>query len=526
MSQRFMLISDSNDGDVTIEAGPFGAFTTATLDSSSWGFWQGLMLADGNNFQWLMDANDWGAEFANLMDVDSLESDTQDEDEQVRTSTFNVPNDPLNSLPADLGVSLTQETPSEGYNFVQTYAFTNSAETSVELKAVLWNDMDLELDLDFRNNRIGFVPGGVPRAYFIDDGDVGGDDAPGVADRDLRISVIPRMGEGVTFDGYLGIGAVDGGAARLHQYLQRNLGIASEELNTIQELLRPTGTTEGELTGVNLDTDGDALIDEPRDVSAAIQFSLAIPAGQTVSLGFNYVGGSLSNAIFPLEGDFVVRLKPGDADQDLDFDQLDLVKVQIASKYLTGQAATWGEGDWDGAPGGEQGSPPAGNGLFDQIDIISALGANIYLTGRYGAVADNGVANDGQTSVTYDPNTGEVGIDAPAGTELTSINIVSAAGIFTGDAAASLGGSFDNDADDNIFKATFGSSFGSLSFGNVAQSGLTRDFILGDWTVVGSLAGGGDLGNVDLVYVPEPSTIGLFALGLLVGLRRFTRTPV
>jgi hypothetical protein len=47
---------------------------------------------------------------------------------------------------------------------------------------------------------------------------------------------------------------------------------------------------------------------------------------------------------------------------------------------------------------------------------------------------------------------------------LTSINIDSAGGIFTGDAAGNLGGSFDNDADGNIFKATFGGSFGSVSF--------------------------------------------------------------
>ena len=97
----------------------------------------------------------------------------------------------------------------------------------------------------------------------------------------------------------------------------------------------------------------------------------------------------------------------------------------------------------------------------------------------------------------------------PAGNELTSINIDSAVGIFTGDAAQNLGGSFDNDIDSNIFKATFGSSFGSISFGNVAQAGLSVDFVLGDLTVVGSLAGGGDLGAVDLIYVPvpEPSTM-------------------
>ena len=65
---------------------------------------------------------------------------------------------------------------------------------------------------------------------------------------------------------------------------------------------------------------------------------------------------------------------------------------------------------------------------------------------------------------------------------------------------------FDNDGNDNIFKATFGSSFGSISFGHVAQSGLSKEFVLGDLTVVGSLAGGGDLGTVDLIYVPEPGS--------------------
>ena len=81
------------------------------------------------------------------------------------------------------------------------------------------------------------------------------------------------------------------------------------------------------------------------------------------------------------------RLQPGDADMDLDFDQLDLVRVQIAGKYLTGQVATWGEGDWNSAPGGEPGSPPVGDGLFNQLDIIAALGADVYLTGPYAARA-------------------------------------------------------------------------------------------------------------------------------------------
>ncbi len=185
-------------------------------------------------------------------------------------------------------------------------------------------------------------------------------------------------------------------------------------------------------------------------------------------------------------------------------------------------AHTWGEGDWNGAPGGEPGNPPAGNGLFDQLDIIAALGAGAYLTGPYAAIATGGDANDEQTSIVYNPTTGEVAVNAPASTDLTSINIDSAAGIFTGEPAQNLGGSFDNDADDNIIKATFGSSFGSLSFGNVAQTGLSEEFVAGDLTVVGSLAGGGDLGTVDLIYVPEPGSIVLLCLGIfaLLGCRR------
>ena len=177
-------------------------------------------------------------------------------------------------------------------------------------------------------------------------------------------------------------------------------------------------------------------------------------------------------------------LRPGDADQDNDFDQQDLVQVLQGAKYLTGQPATWGEGDWDGAPGGEPGDPPAGNGMFDQLDVIAALGAGTYLAGPYAAVLLDVLHGDGPTSVGYDTSTGAVAIDVPARVELTLIDIDSAAGIFTGNAVQNLGGSFDHAADGNIFKATFGSSFGSIGFGNVARAGLSEESVLGDLTVV------------------------------------------
>ena len=210
------------------------------------------------------------------------------------------------------------------------------------------------------------------------------------------------------------------------------------------------------------------------------------------------------------------KLQAGDADQDLDFDQLDLVAVSIAAKYLTGNPATWGEGDWNGAPGGSQGNPPAGDGQFNQVDIIAALGPGHYLTGPYAALAgDGGMKGDNQTSLVYDSNTGELGVDAPANVDLTSINITSGGSRFVGDKPAVLDGAFDNFAADNIFKATFGSSFGDISFGEVLPAGLSSEEVVADLTAVGSLAGGGDLGAVDLIYIPEPTSLFLVLLGTM-----------
>ena len=219
-------------------------------------------------------------------------------------------------------------------------------------------------------------------------------------------------------------------------------------------------------------------------------------------------------------------LQAGDADQDFDFDQLDLVQVSVGGKYLTGSLATWGEGDWDGAPGGTQGSPPDGDKLFNQSDVISALNAGVYLTGPYASVARGGDSGDGQTSIVYDPATGELSVDPATGKELTSINITSAGSKFIGDKPTALDGAFDNFAGDNLFKATFGGSFGNISFGNVLPAEMSEVDVSADLSVVGSLAGGGDLGEVDLVYIPEPSTLlmtFLAAISVLFSARKSER---
>jgi hypothetical protein len=147
----------------------------------------------------------------------------------------------------------------------------------------------------------------------------------------------------------------------------------------------------------------------------------------------------------------------------------------------------------------------------------------------YSAIKPDGILGDGRTSVTYNPSTGEIGVDAPANAGLTSINIGSASRAFTGPGPKmNLGGDFDIWTAENVFKATFGSQFGSLSFGSLAASGLSEQFVLSDLTVDGSLAAGGGLGDVDLIYIPEPSAFvlsgfGLASLLVLVWRRHWTK---
>jgi Asp-tRNA(Asn)/Glu-tRNA(Gln) amidotransferase A subunit family amidase len=153
---------------------------------------------------------------------------------------------------------------------------------------------------------------------------------------------------------------------------------------------------------------GDGYLAEVLLIAPLIGFpAITVPAGFTAEglpVGVEFLGRPFSeptllrlaysyeqatrhrrppDSVPPLLGEIIAMLEAGDANQDLLFDQLDLVQVQVAGKYLTGLPATWGEGDWNGAPGGSPGQPPIGDGVFDQLDIVAAQKAGFYLTGAY-----------------------------------------------------------------------------------------------------------------------------------------------
>ena len=92
---------------------------------------------------------------------------------------------------------------------------------------------------------------------------------------------------------------------------------------------------------------------------------------------------------------------------------------------------------------------------------------------------------------------------SPVDMELAWIDIQSQDGVFGRGPVQNLGGPFDDVTLDNLFKATLDGSFGSMTFGHVARTRLSEEFLHTDLSVAGMLANGAGVGAVDLVYVPH-----------------------
>ena len=130
---------------------------------------------------------------------------------------------------------------------------------------------------------------------------------------------------------------------------------------------------------------------------------------------------------------------------------------------------------------------------------------------------------DERTSIVYDARTGEIAVDALPW--LYSIHLVSAGGMFLSENANVnvLNGSKDHVSDSSIYKVGFPSDApGPVSLGNVMPVGLSPQFILSDLTASAAVDDLGLRGKVDLIYIPEPSSLLLALLGI-VGLLHWRR---
>jgi hypothetical protein len=136
------------------------------------------------------------------------------------------------------------------------------------------------------------------------------------------------------------------------------------------------------------------------------------------------------------------------------------------------------------------------------------------------AISTNGNLEDDIVTLVYDPANGNLSIANPyqaAGEAkpVTTLEIVSAGGSFTGTRPGAISGLFDVYNANKMFKLD-PAGFDDLDFGPALGKDLGAT-IGNDLTVSGSFLGGGAL-VADMMIVgavPEPSSMVMIALGLL-----------
>jgi hypothetical protein len=144
--------------------------------------------------------------------------------------------------------------------------------------------------------------------------------------------------------------------------------------------------------------------------------------------------------------------------------------------------------------------------------------------------ASSSIVNASPVSVIYDPASGNLSLDSPS-RSVTTFEAKSAGNLFIpGNVAPGvIAPPFDLITPAKLFKLSAGAgAYNSIDFGNVLPGGLGGDAIAADMSISGSLTPDGsgnnalDAGGLDIVVVPEPSSILLVGFGLmaLLGLRR------
>ena len=156
---------------------------------------------------------------------------------------------------------------------------------------------------------------------------------------------------------------------------------------------------------------------------------------------------------------------------------------------------------------------------------LSGLTSPVSLTGGSTTnVATAGQAGDNNPDIIYDPATGDIKISPDGVNGINSIVLQSVAGIFTGSPPTFPGSSFfTTDSDKEVSQTFFQPAMTNAPFdmGNIAQTGLSQSFLLGDLTMTGGSTGASNFQFT--LITPEPASIGLLgigAVGLLIRRRR------
>ena len=164
--------------------------------------------------------------------------------------------------------------------------------------------------------------------------------------------------------------------------MARAAAIAKQVSPNLQPKARVDGSGMLSLSGTPGD---DSVVLIERDGMIAIEsdgLPVAIEIGgqdsfqvdRDVIADFRFVGRQSQDQLSAVDVTLDIFL-PGDANRDLRFNQLDVVLVLQGGKYLSGETATWREGDW------------TGDGVFNQLDLLAALQGGPFLVGGQAALS-------------------------------------------------------------------------------------------------------------------------------------------
>ena len=122
------------------------------------------------------------------------------------------------------------------------------------------------------------------------------------------------------------------------------------------------------------------------------------------------------------------------------------------------------------------------------------------------SIPDNAEPDNHRTTLVYDATNGEVSLEVEENASIDAILIESDSGIFISNTAENLGGEDDVYNANSVFKFS-ADAFESFSFGNIAEPGLSKEFLLNDLTSLAFKHPGQSVaGPISLAYVPEPSS--------------------
>ena len=190
----------------------------------------------------------------------------------------------------------------------------------------------------------------------------------------------------------------------------------------------------------------------------------------------------------------LLRLPFGDTNADREVTSRDVVIAFQAGTYGTGNFSSWTDGDWNIT------------GLFDEMDLTSLSSAATYETTGTdipgGSIATGGSIDDDKVTLIYNTYDGSLNVEVPPGVQLTTLEIVSSTGLFTGQKPATLNGFFGLDVykPTRLFKLD-PAGFTSADLSEVLSTLPSTTDLTSDLTVDGSRLGGGDLGQVDIMFI-------------------------